>query len=174
MLIQYTLFGLTLFGFWLPLAFWSAIGTWLLVSPRRRAELSLGAICVLSVAGLLLAVVFPISGGTGLHELGTFTAVPLYFCTVYKKTSLWAVGVTAYLSTLIADVLSAPFMHAGVSFAWAPWNMLTNPPVYGRLFWVGGDGLMDGLLLGPLSATILTFLIRQFVQAYNTERKGKR
>lgn len=162
MLIQYTLFGLNIFGFWLPLIFWTAVGVWLLVSPRRRAELSLQAIGILTVVGLLLSAVFSVPGGTGLHELGDITAVPLYFILYDKKASLWAVGFIAYLSTLIPDVISAPFMRAGVSFAWVPWNIFMNTPVSSHLFWVGGDGLNDWLLSGPLYSLAFVALCRAY------------
>lgn len=174
MLTQYTFFGLTIFGFWLPLVFWLAVCVWLLASPHRRVELSPQAISILTVAGLLLSVVFAVPGGTGLKEIGTVTVVPLYFCLISRKASLWTVGFIAYLSTLLPDVLSAPFMRVGVSFAWVPWNILYNRPMFSHLFWVGGDGLKDWLLVGPLFAVALVAAGRAYLSQRDLQRNLSR
>jgi hypothetical protein len=181
-----TIDGLSTYGFWMPLVFWSIVAVFLFAIAYRGHTLSVRTIItsVLTVAGLSVLDVmtemfkcsntvgrFVISGhfiGAVIGAVAVFSIFPLF-----SKVSVIAATVMTYFALLIADTSTALTVNVpGImhTYSWAP--TVLAPHIYtAQMSWVGGAGLRDALLTSPVIFAAALIFVRLMLSILAQEHR---
>lgn len=146
--------GFTVFGFWMPLIFWSCF---LLFSAKNVWKDAF----INSIAAVLLTFFVFREGMVGLSDISSVSFIPVYFLFIQRKNDYWHIAVVTYISSLASDVIGSPVMgdlHAG----WLPYLLCTQGYTMQISFYqdIGGAGLLDGLVIDPVNAAMMVFMLR--------------
>lgn len=160
--------GFTVFGFWLPLLFWSG---YLLFFARGVWK----DLLLMGLSSLMLTFYvrhnLPGFGPTfGLANYAFVSIIPVYFLLGRAQVSYGHIGVVTYFSMLFIDVVGSPVTFS-IHTGWVPWLLVTQP--YHMSAWVyhgiGGGGLLDDLVMAPLSAMVLIKMVHVLQNRSNAE-----